>query len=348
MAIRVFFNARCGGPDRFGLWELRTDELQSKPLPQVWSCWQPSTGGIRYGKMDFVPFPLDYLGDVSRAHPTGDFHHVSMAFDSVGWPVFATNIGLTGVRLDQHTSESLTEEYRWEGTNAVVFNNYLIEPDVENTDVIAYYTKTGEDRNLYARFSRENYTGEYSLMEFPIKVEELLRAEVESGYYQVLYGKTDHNREIKIYFSEYPEFPYFGNATETNSGTYGFYTGEHRLIFLEVTGSNVTGDTHIDSGFSSYSLISGKYESTIITGSGWMAESGFLESGYSTYGFDTGQYAQVISSVSGEFSGIPDSGYNSYGFNSGQYFEVIGYSSGTDQSSGYNTYSFYTGQYFEV
>ncbi len=362
---KIFENARCGGPEEFGLWTFRSDNLESKPRPFAWSCWQPSSGGLRYGKMDFVPPPLDYLGGVPVASFTGEFTHVSMAFDPNGWPVFATNLGNTGIRLDTHSNATSTVEYQWEGTNCSVFDNFIVEPDVTNTDVIAYYVKTGlDDRNIYSRFSREDYGVERSLIEFPRKITDTLRIEVESGLSPVLYAKTDRNREIKIYFEQYPEFPYFTPQVDAASGDIDFSSGEIFPRFISGTGTDVTG------AFIHFDFVSGEYKTIFVSGD-FQGDTGRIGSGISSFNFNTGEYNERIlirsGDGTGEISGInslltlsggsyetgaflesginPDIVSGNLGVFSGEHTLSLFEKSGIELSSGISSFDFFTGYY---
>jgi len=324
---KVFYNAQCPGPERLGVWKFRIDELQTKYQPFPWSCWQPSSGGIRFGKTDFVTKPIDYLGDISLAHPTGEFDHVSMTFDIAGYPAFATNLGETGVNLSYHSNPSTIQSLAWEGTNPVLFNNAIIEPDTSNIDIVAYYTKTGlDDRNLYARFSSENYVNENSLMEFPLKINELIKVEVESGRFEVIYATTDRNRGIKIYFCRYPEFPFVDVTAESTTGFYGFSSGDYVKVI-------------IDSGFQIIDFESGQYFQVV------ESVTGIDDSGSQAITFESGVYLPIV-----EFqSGVEEtSGRQDIIFESGQYFEVIELNSGVEETSGRQDITFESGQYFAV
>ncbi len=325
---KVFYNAQCPGPEMLGTWKFRVDELQTKVQPFPWSCWQPSSGGVRYGQTDFVTKPIDYLGVNSLAHPTGDFNHVSMAFDLAGYPAFATNLGETGVNLSYYSDPSTIQNLKWEGTSPVLFNNFIIEPNSAITDVITYYIKTGlDDRNLYARFSNENYANEHSLMEFPLKLGELTRAEVESGRYEVLYGITDRNRGIKIYFSRYPEFPFTDVTAESTTGFYGFHSGDYVKKI-------------IDSGSQNIAFESGQYYSPL------EINNGFEEtSGHQNITFESGLYLAIVQFESGVEE---TSGHQDITFESGQYYSPLEINSELEETSGHQNITFESGQYFAV
>ena len=231
----------CDGPSYEGNTVGEFDRYKTRWL------FQFDSGFLSYG---VVGEPLVRL--LSLFPTAVEYDSFSACFDQNAKPVVVFGLGTT-VEL-RRTQAGVYTSYSFTGESPVLFQNALLQPDLDKQDVVCYYLRSG---NLCGRWQRDNFEVEHVLVT-DVEVDSLFSVRTSTLSYntrEFLFCQKSCSTRL-IVSDRYPPWPFF--ASDLAEASVTCVDGIHRRVVVDV-------GSYDDNAVSSIGPLNGVHRAVVVT-----------------------------------------------------------------------------------